>query len=216
MLLDALTKLLEPLYHVVGAVTDGRALIEQACKLLPDVLLLDIAMPRLNGLDACQQIKALIPNARIIFLTMNEDADTAAEAIRRGASGYVIKKSAGSELFRALQTVMLGRVYITPYLSVGLTSLFVAEAKANESAHELSQRQREVLQLIAEGSSMKEAADSLNVTPRTIAFHKYSIMERLGIKTTAELVQRAVQLGLVMTKPASQGASTCRLARATS
>ena len=168
--------------------------------LRPDVFVIDIAMPRLNGLDACRHIKALIPEARIIFLTMNEDAGTAAEAIRRGASGYLVKKSAGSELFTALQTVLGGRVYITPCLSVGLTSLFVAEAKANAGVRKLSLRQREVLQLIAEGSSMKEAADSLNVKPRTIAFHKYSMMERLGIKTSAELVQHAVHLGLVTTK----------------
>lgn len=214
ILLDALTKLLEPLYHVVGAVTDGRTLVDQATLLRPDVFVIDIAMPRLNGLDACRQIKALIPEARIIFLTMREDADTAAEAIRRGASGYLVKRSAGSELFTALQTVLQGRVYITPCLSVGLTSLFVREAKANDSARELSLRQREVLQLIAEGSSMKEAADSLNITPRTIAFHKYSMMERLGIKTSAELVHHAVQLGLVTTKPASQSSSTRRPAHA--
>ena len=216
ILLDALKKLLEPLYHVVGAVTDGRALVEQAAVLRPDVFVIDIAMPRLNGLDACRQIKALIREARIIFLTMNEDADTAAEAVRCGASGYLIKKSAGSELFKALQTVLLGRVYVSPCLSAGLTSLFVAEAKANDSVRELSLRQREVLQLIAEGSSMKEAADSLSVTPRTIAFHKYSMMERLGIKTSAELVQHAVQLGLVTTKPVSQASSTRRPAHATS
>ena len=214
ILLDAFKKLLEPLYHVVGAVTDGRALIEQAAVLRPDVLVIDIAMPRLNGLDACERIKELLPKARIIFLTMNEDADTAAEAIRRGASGYLIKKSAAFELFAALQTVLQGRVYITPSFSRGLTSLFVAQAKANEGVRKLSLRQREVLQLLAEGRSMKEAADALKVTSRTIAFHKYSMMEQLGIKTTAELVQYALQLGLVATKPASQGASTRRQSRA--
>ena len=200
ILLDAFKKLLEPVYQIVGAVTDGRALIEQATKLKPDIFLIDIAMPRLNGLDACERIKALLPDARVIFLTMNEDADTASEAIRRGASGYLMKKSASSELVTAIQTVLQGRIYITPFVSHGMTSLFVTQAKSNEVAATLTLRQREVLQLIAEGRSMKEAADMLKVTARTIAFHKYSIMEHLGIKTTAELVRHAVQLGLVAGK----------------
>lgn len=206
ILLDAFKKLLEPVYEVVGAVTDGRVLIEQAAKLRPDLLLMDIAMPRLNGLDACERLKALLPNARIIFLTMNEDADTAAEAIRRGASGYLLKKSASSELFTAIKTVLEGRTYITPLFSSGLTALFVSQAKTSEGPRKLSLRQREVLQLIAEGRSMKEAADMLKLTPRTIAFHKYSIMEHLGIKTTAELVQYAMKLGLVGGKITNRGA----------
>ncbi len=200
ILLDAFKKLLEPVYEVVGAVTDGRALIEQATKLKPDIFLIDIAMPRLNGLDACEKIKTLLPDARVIILTMNEDADTASEAIRRGASGYLMKKSASSELITAIQSVLQGRVYVTPFVSHGMTSLFVSQAKSKETDAGLTLRQREVLQLIAEGRSMKEAADMLKVTARTIAFHKYSIMEHLGIKTTAELVRHAVQLGLVTSK----------------
>jgi DNA-binding NarL/FixJ family response regulator len=205
ILLDAFKRLLEPVYQVVGAVTDGRALIEQAARLKPDIFLIDIAMPRLNGLDACERIKVILPDARIIFLTMNEDADTASEAIRRGASGYLMKKAASSELIAAIQTVLQGRIYITPFLSHGMTSLFVSQAKAKEptAGLKLSLRQREVLQLIAEGRSMKEAADILKVTPRTIAFHKYSMQENLGIKTTAELVQYAVQHGLVSSKSPS-------------
>lgn len=208
LLLDAFKKLLEPVYQVVGAVTDGRALVEQAAKLRPDILLVDVAMPRLNGLDACERIKAVLPDAKIIFLTMIEDADTAAEAIRRGASGYLLKKSASTELFTAIQTVLQGRTYITPFFSRGLTSLFVSQAKTGEGRRKLSLRQREVLQLIAEGRSMKEAAEMLKLTPRTIAFHKYSIMEHLRIKTTAELVQYAVQLGLVAGKTAGSVSPT--------
>jgi len=200
ILLDAFKKLLEPVYQVVGAVTDGQGLIEQALKLKPDVCLIDVAMPRLNGLDACERIKMMLPQARVIFLTMNEDADTAAEAIRRGASGYVMKKSASAELVAAIQTVLQGGTYVTPFFSHGMTSLFVSQAKAKESGPALTLRQREVLQLIAEGRSMKEAADILKVTARTIAFHKYSIMEHLGIKTSAELVQYAVQHGFVSSK----------------
>ena len=205
ILLDAFKRLLEPVYQVVGAVTDGRALIEQAARLKPDIFLIDIAMPRLNGLDACERIKVILPDARIIFLTMNEDADTASEAIRRGASGYLMKKAASSELIAAIQTVLQGRIYVTPFLSHGMTSLFVSQAKAKEptAGLKLSLRQREVLQLIAEGRSMKEAADILKVTPRTIAFHKYSMQEHLGIKTTAELVQYAMQHGLVSGKSPS-------------
>lgn len=214
ILLDAFKKLLEPVYQVVGAVTDGRALIEQAAKLRPDIFLIDIAMPRLNGLDACEKIKAMLPDARVIVLTMNEDADTAAEAIRRGASGYLMKKSASSELITAIQTVLQGRNYVTPFFSHGMTSLFVSQAKAKGTGAGLSLRQREVLQLIAEGRSMKEAADILNVTARTIAFHKYSIMEHLCIKTTAELIRHAVQLGLVTSKSPGPGAPT-RQSRAT-
>jgi DNA-binding NarL/FixJ family response regulator len=197
ILLDALKRLLEPVYQVVGAVTDGQTLIDVAVRLRPDVFLIDIAMPRLNGLDACERIKMLLPNARVIFLTMNEDADTAAEAIRRGASGYLMKKSPSSELLIGIQTVLKGGVYVASIFSHGMTSLFVAQAEAKETARKLTFRQREVLQLIAEGRSMKEAAGILNVTPRTIAFHKYSIMEHLGIRTTAELVRYAVQLGMV-------------------
>ena len=197
LLLDAFKKLLEPVYQVVGAVTDGRALIEQTTKLRPDILLIDVAMPRLNGLDACESIKALLPSARIIFLTMNEDVETAVEAIRRGASGYLLKKSASAELFTAIQAVLQGRTYITSFFSRGLNSLFVSQAKTGHGRRTLSLRQREVLQLIAEGRSMKEAADILKLTPRTIAFHKYSIMEHLGIKTTAELIQYALQRGVV-------------------
>jgi DNA-binding NarL/FixJ family response regulator len=197
LLLDALKRLLEPVYQVVGAVTDGHTLIDQALRLRPDVFLIDIAMPGLNGLDACERIKMLLPDARIVFLTMNEDADTAAEAIRRGASGYLMKKSPSSELFAGIQTALQGGVYVAPFFSHGMTSLFVAQAKANETAAALTFRQREVLQLIAEGRSMKEAAAILKVTPRTVAFHKYSIMEHLGIRTTAELVRYAVQLGIL-------------------
>ena len=197
MLLDALRKLLEPACHVVAAVTDGRALVETAVKLKPDVIVADIGMPRLNGLDAAEQLKAKLPAAKLIFLTVNEDPDVAAEAIRRGALGYLLKKSAATELFTAVERVLAGRHYVTPLITREPTMVFVSRAQQGRSAHELSLRQREVLQLLAEGRSMKEAADILKLTPRTIAFHKYSMMEQHGFKTGAELVQYAVRLGLV-------------------
>jgi DNA-binding NarL/FixJ family response regulator len=197
MLLDALRKLLEPPCSVVAAVTDGRALVETAVALKPDVVIADIGMPRLNGLDACEYLRAMLPDTKVIFLTVNEDPDIAAEAIRRGAMGFLLKKSAATELFAAIEEVLAGRHYVTPLITRDPTRLFVSRAEHGREAHGLTLRQREVLQLLAEGRSMKEAADILHVTPRTIAFHKYTMMQQHGLKTGAELVQYAVRLGLV-------------------
>ena len=165
-------------------------------ELKPDVILADVAMPHLNGLDACERIRQHLPRAKVIFLTMDEDPDTAAEAIRRGASGYLLKASAASELFDAIQQVLSGKIYVASAIAKGPAGVFVSHAEKGQSSG-LTLRQREVLQLLAEGKSMKEAADILGITPRTIAFHKYSMMEQLGFKTGAELIQHAVSLGLV-------------------
>jgi DNA-binding NarL/FixJ family response regulator len=197
LLLDAFKVLLEPAFQVVGAVTNGHRLVEAAVKLKPDVIVADINMPQLNGLDACEALTKKLPDAKLIFLTVNEDAETASDAIRRGASGYVVKKTAAAELFKAIQIVLSGRIYLSPFVSKEPTGVFVARAKSAKACRALSLRQREVLQLLAEGKSMKEAADVLEVTPRTIAFHKYQMMEQLGFKTTAELVRHAAFLGLV-------------------
>ena len=197
LLLAALRKLLEPACRVLATVTDGRALVETALKLRPDVVVADIGMPRLNGLDAAEQLKAKLPATKLIFLTVNEDPDIAAEAIRRGALGYLLKKSAATELFAAIQRVLTGRHYITPLITRDPTMLFVLRAQQGHREPGLTLRQREVLQLLAEGRSMKEAADILKVTPRTIAFHKYSMMAQHGFKTGAELVQYALRLGLL-------------------
>ena len=197
ILLDAFKSLLDRKFQVVGAVTNGRALTEAAERLKPDVIVADINMPQLNGLDALEGLRKQNPTVKVIFLTVNEDVETASDAIRRGACGYVLKKAASSELFRAIQTVLAGRIYLTPAISEEPIGVFVARAKSNATGQKLSLRQREVLQLLAEGRSMKEAADALNVTPRTIAFHKYAMMEHLGLKTTAELIRHAAELGLV-------------------
>jgi DNA-binding NarL/FixJ family response regulator len=197
LLLAALRKLLEPTCQVVATVTDGRALVETVVKLRPDVVVADIGMPQLNGLDAVQQLREKLPEVRLIFLTVNEDPEVAAEAVRRGALGYLLKKSAATELFTAIQRVLAGRHYITPLITHDPTGVFVARAEQDHRAPGVSLRQREVLQLLAEGRSMKEAADLLKVTPRTIAFHKYTIMRQHGFRTGAELVQYAVRLGLV-------------------
>jgi DNA-binding NarL/FixJ family response regulator len=197
LVLEAFRTLLQPAFDIVGTVTDGQALVKAAEALGPDIVLVDIGMPHLNGLDAIERVLQRRPRARVIVLTMNEDADTAAEAIRRGASGYVLKSSAPAQLFEAIKDVMRGKVHVSPAIARGPSGVFAAEAMRRRTSGRLTLRQREVLQLLAEGKSMKEAADILQLTPRTIAFHKYSMMERLGLETTAELVQHAVKLGIV-------------------
>jgi DNA-binding NarL/FixJ family response regulator len=189
--------LLEPRYDVVGVASDGRALIDLAGDTQPDVIVLDISMPRLNGLDACARLREKIPGLRLIFVTVNEDPDMAAEAIRLGASGYLLKSSASAELFTAVDQALAGKIYITPLLTRGIPiGVFLGRA-SKPGVEKLTLRQREVLQLLAEGRLMKEIADLLNVTERTVAFHKYTIMEHLGVKTNAELVQYAVEHGML-------------------
>ncbi len=196
LLLEAFEKLLEPECEVVGTVSDGRELLEAAPRLLPDVIVLDIAMPRLNGLDAARQLKRDLPEVKLVFLTVNEDPDLAAEALRLGASGYLLKKSAASELFQAIEHAFEGRSYVTPFLTQGVVDS-LREPRPERALNRLTPRQREVLQLLAEGNSMKEAAAILKLTPRTVAFHKYRLMDDLGLKTNADLVQFAVKQGIV-------------------
>ena len=196
LLLGAFEKLLAEECTVVGQVSDGRAVVAAAESLKPDIVILDIAMPGLNGLEAARQIKQRLRSVKLMFLTMNEDADLAAEAFRIGASGYLLKRSAASELLTAIREVMLGRTYITSLLSDGLADS-MPQAGERSMHEDLTPRQREVLQLIAEGRSMKEVASVLNLTPRTVAFHKYRMMEQLKVKSTAELVQYAVRHHIV-------------------
>jgi DNA-binding NarL/FixJ family response regulator len=197
LLLEAFEKLLEPDYTVVGAVSDGRALLAAAAELKPDVIVLDIAMPLLNGLDAARQLKKTMPAIKLIFLTMNEDPDLAREAFRLGASGYLLKISAASELSKAINEALSGRSYVTPHITQGMVESFIRRPGGDRDPPQLTLRQREVLQLLAEGRSMKEAADILNVTPRTVAFHKYRMMEQLQLKTNADLIQFAIREGIV-------------------
>jgi DNA-binding NarL/FixJ family response regulator len=196
LILGAFEKLLAEECDIVGQVSDGRALIAAVESLKPDVVVVDISMPVLNGLEAGRQIKQKARDVRLVFLTMNEDPDLAAEAFRAGASGYLLKRSAASELAMAIREVSQGRSYVTPLITAGLVrSLQHHDDRA--AARELTARQREVLQLLAEGRSMKEVASVLNVTPRTVAFHKYRMMEQLNVKSTAELVQYAVRQRIV-------------------
>jgi DNA-binding NarL/FixJ family response regulator len=197
MLLDAFQRLLEPRCEIVGVACDGRALIDLAGSTRPDVIVLDISMPGLNGMDACVQLRTKMPEVRLVFLTVNEDPDIAAAAINLGASGYLLKSSASAELFTAIELALAGKTYITPLVTKGEPlSVFLRQA-VKPDMEKLTARQREVLQLLAEGRAMKEVADLLHVTARTVAFHKYTIMEQLGLKTSAELVQYALERGML-------------------
>ena len=197
LMLDALRNLLEPEFEVVGTFADGRALVEAAPQLKPDVIVLDIGMPLMNGLSAGQRLKRLMPAAKLIYLTMNQDQDMAAEAFRLGANGYLLKHSAASELIHAIRQVVRGGSYVTTLMTEDVVGSLTNHFKKLKSTNYLTLRQKEVLQLLAEGRSMKEAAFILNVSPRTVAFHKYTMMDHLHIKTSAELVQYAMSSQLI-------------------
>ncbi len=192
LVVEAFTKLLSPQFDVVGTVADGRTLLEVAPGLQPDVVLLDLRMPSLNGLEAGRRLKELLPGTKIIVLTMSEDPTIAAEALQSWASGFLLKKSASTELVHAIREVLKGQRYVTPQMTQPLMDEFVKAPRATHGKS-LTPRQREVLQLLAEGCTMKEAADLLHLTPRTVAFHKYKIMEEFGIKTNADLVRFAIK-----------------------
>jgi DNA-binding NarL/FixJ family response regulator len=193
ILVEAFRKLLEPHCEIVGTVADGRALLETAPQLKPAVIIVDIGMPLMNGLEAGMRLKELMPTVKLIFLTMNEDPELAMEAMRSGASGYLLKSSAGSELIRAIEMALRGKSYVTPKLARGMQKAFINNPGPKARDKTLTPRQREVVHLLAEGKSMKEVASVLNVTPRTVAFHKYRVMEQLDLKTTAELIQYAIK-----------------------
>ncbi|HEY7095719.1 MAG TPA: response regulator transcription factor [Terriglobales bacterium] len=195
---DLCKKLLETEFDVVGTVGDGRSLLRTTAELRPDVVLVDITMPILNGLDAGEQIKAELPRTKLVFLTMNPNADVAAEAFRRGASAYLLKTCASSELVTAVRQVLRGYTYLSRNISEDAVSMLCRqEKKMVEEDVRLTRRQREVLQLLAEGRVMKEVADILNMSTRTVAFHKYRIMDVLGAKNGAELVRYAVRNHMV-------------------
>jgi DNA-binding NarL/FixJ family response regulator len=193
MLLDALKGVLEPRCEVVGMVGDGRSLLEAAAKLQPDIIVVDIAMPQLNGLDAARQIKHSMPRVKLIFMTMNEDPYLVGEAFRAGASAYLVKQAAALELTNAIELVLKGRSYVTPSIADGLDKIALRSPNVRDHAPEPTPRQREVIQLLAEGRSMKEVASALSITPRTVAAHKYAVMELLQLKTNADLVQYAIK-----------------------
>lgn len=197
LFLEALKKFLEPEFEVIATFNDGFALAKEAPRLDPDLIVLDIGMPLMNGLTAGQRIKAAIPKTKLIYLTMNMDRDVAAEAFRLGASGYLVKSSAGTELVQAIRQALRGKIYITPLMTEGEIGSFIQNMQQKRSPGKITLRQKEVLQLLAEGRPMKEVAFMLNVSTRTVAFHKYAMMERLRVKTSAELFQFAVKEAMV-------------------
>jgi len=197
LLLDAFSKLLEPKYEVVGTATDGRMMLKMVPKLKPDLVLMDIAMPNLNGFDAGEKLKKILPDVKLVFLTVNEDADMVTEAFRIGANGYLLKSSAASELFEAIDAILNSKTYVSPKISLNIDGAYIKNPAVHKVHGDLSLRQREVLQLLAEGNTMKQVAAILNITPRTIAFHKYQIMETLDVKSNSELIQYAVKHGFV-------------------
>ena len=197
LIAQALEHLLRAEFDVVGIVSDGRALLKAAADLKPEVVVVDIGMPLLNGLDAGEQLKALHPDIKVIYLTQNREPRLAVEAFRRKASGYLLKDSAASELTIAIRQALQGRSYVSPLITQGMMDEAASRAIGDLGARELSSREREVLQLLAEGKSMKEVAAHLDISPRTVEFHKYRIMENLGVKTNAELVQYAIKHGLI-------------------
>ena len=197
LIAEAFQKLLEPACDVIGTVTDGRALLVAARDLRPEVIVLDVAMPMLNGLDAARYIRKMDPSIKLVFVTVSEDPDIAAEAFRAGGSAYLLKRSAGAELKTAIHEVLKGRSYVTSLVTGGVVQSLMRHRDGEERSRELTTRQCEVLQLIAEGKSMKEVGSILQISTATVAFHKYRIMEQLHIKTSAELIRFAVHQHLV-------------------
>jgi DNA-binding NarL/FixJ family response regulator len=197
---EGIQKLLEPEFELVGIVADGRSLVAAASKLQPDIAVVDISLPLLNGLDASQQVKKTNPNIKIIVLTMHSEPNFVTQAFRVGVSGYVLKQSVGSELVQAIREVMKGRTFVSPMVTQSLVDQAVnpssAPGDASGFAQTLSSRQREVLQLVAEGKATKEIASILNVSIKTVEFHKTRIMKELRLRTAAELTKYAISAGL--------------------
>jgi DNA-binding NarL/FixJ family response regulator len=193
LLADACKNLLEPEFLVVGIVTDGRDLIDAVATFKPDIILLDIYMPRLNGLDAGELVKRRNPSIKLVFLTMTLAADVAAEAFRRGASGYVLKQSAGTELLLAVRKVNQGESNISPLVAKETVTFLLNKGLPLAEEKRITQRQSEILQLLAEGLSMKQVANVIDIKPGTVAFHKYQMMKTLNIGTTAELLGYALK-----------------------
>ena len=196
LVVEGFRKLLEEEFDLVGTVEDGRALLKAAPTLQPDVVLLDIAMPSLNGIEAARQLKKIMPEVKIIFVTMHADPAYVTEGFRAGASGYLLKRSAAAELAQAIQAVLKGQHYVTPLITMDLVRALLEDSPEHQSKPApLTPRQREVLQLVAEGQSLKEIANTLKISVKTVEFHKAQIMEQLDLHTTAELTKYAIAHG---------------------
>ena len=196
LILEAFTKLLGQDFEIVGTATDGLELLKTAPRLSPDVVILDLNMPLLNGMDACKQLKRMLPLTKIIVLTMSEDFEFAAQALRHWASAYLLKKSAASELVKAIREVLKGKTYVTPKVAQRLLEEFVRDPRPDHEAH-LTKRQKEVLQLLAEGHTMRQVGALLDISARTVAFHKYQMMQEHGLKTQSDIVMFAIKQRVV-------------------
>lgn len=198
LVLEAFRQLLTPDVDVIGTAANGRELITVVKQLKPDVVVSDISMPVLNGLDACKKLLKLFPDLKFIALTVRDEPDLVTEVMRAGAKGYLLKNSAVSELLQAIQAVANGSTYVTPLVTASMIGTLI-KGSQQSLVKKLTVRQREILQLLAEGNTMKEVADILCITPRTVAFHKYRIMDSLDIHNNAELVKYAIKIGLLET-----------------
>jgi DNA-binding NarL/FixJ family response regulator len=196
LIVEAFTKLLESEFEIAGTATDGLELLKNAPELRPDVVILDLNMPRLNGMEAGRQLKQILPLTKIVVLTMGEDFEFAAQALRQWASAYLLKKSAASELVRAIREVLKGRTYVTPRVARRLLEEFVRDPRPDHATH-LTKRQKEVLQLLAEGHTMRQVAVLLDISARTVAFHKYQMMQEHGLKTQSDIVMFAIKQRVV-------------------
>jgi DNA-binding NarL/FixJ family response regulator len=196
---EALRGYLEKTYAIVGVVLDGRALMAEAMRLRPDVIIVDVSMPFLNGLDAARRIKLEAPNIKFIFLTMQDDPNLAAAALELGAIGFVLKHSAGQELLQAIDHVLHGKCYLTPKLRA--EDWVATKARARQFSKELTQRQKEIVQMHAEGRSVKQIADVLGISEKTVEFHKHNIQQSFNLRSNADLVLFALKQGLISVKP---------------
>jgi DNA-binding NarL/FixJ family response regulator len=196
---EACGRLLEPEFEVAGIVNNGRTLIEAATQLKPDIVILDVGMPELNGIDAGDQLKRSMPSIKLLYLTVNTAPEVAAEAFRHGASGYIVKQCAASELVTAVHRVLKGESYLSPLVTKDIVDFLLRSGTTLSEDKQITARQREVLQLLAEGMSMKQVASVLNLKPGTVAFHKYRIMQTLGLKSNAELLHYAIRHHLIET-----------------
>jgi DNA-binding NarL/FixJ family response regulator len=197
LVLEGFKKLLEEHCQVVGSVEDGRSLLDAARRLRPDIVVLDISMPKLNGLDAARRLRKMVPQVRLIFVTVHADHDYVHQAFKAGASAYLLKRSAGSELLQAIDAVTKGNYYVTSLIAKNLVQSAISDTEPDTDGEgRLPVRQREILQLVAEGLTLKEIASTLGLSPKTVEYHKSKLMEQLGLHTTAELTKYALAHGL--------------------
>jgi DNA-binding NarL/FixJ family response regulator len=204
LLLEGIRLMLEPEFDLVGSVEDGQALLAAARTLKPDVILLDISMPRLNGIDAARRLRKVLPSARLIFVTMHSGADYVGEAFRAGAMGYILKRAAASELLTAIHTVLKGNHYVSPLVTRNSLEVLITSSKPEgKFSNRPTPRQREVLQLVAEGRSRKEIAGILNISVKTVEFHKKQLMRNLNLQTAADFTRYAIEHGIITAERSS-------------